>query len=360
MLQAEQAWRLTLAAPPSAGGAMDDTRVYVPLRGAGMVAIDRETGEFAWFRNIASSSPPIAQDDVVFVATATSLDALDAATGAGRWTVPLSAPVRAPLLWDTGWLIAIVEPDEVLAFRGTDGSLIWRRRLGAPSSYAPVPGGDGALFFSLTDGRVVALALADGTLLWERALPGTLSEPAVARDRVLVGSTDNTFYALDAGSGALAWRWRSGGDVIGAAADGDLIYFASLDNVVRAVNRGNGNQRWRKGTGTRPAFPPSAFAGLVVLPGLAPAMTVFVGKTGAVMGTYVAPGNLIGPPLIDPALKPFQVTFVAVTREGVVEALRSTGLMFREPAMTPLSALPGRLLTRESMEPVTDAAPNLR
>jgi outer membrane protein assembly factor BamB len=350
LLGAEPAWRLTLAAPPSAGGVMDDSRVYVPLRDMGLAAIDRETGRLAWFRALTSAFAPVVHDGALFVASTAGLEALDAATGADRWTVPLHTPVNAPLLWDTGWLIAIVEPSDVVAFRASDGRMIWRRPLGSPSAFAPVPGGDGALFFSLMDGRVIALSLSDGTPLWERTLPGTLSEPAVSENHVFVGSTDNTFYALDAGSGELDWRWRGGGDVIGASVDGDSVYFASLDNVIRAVNRGNGNQRWKKETGTRPIFPPQAFGGVVALPGLSPAMTVFVGKTGVLQGTYGVPGNVIGPPLIDTRLKPFRVTFVAITRDGVVEAARSTGLIFSEPLAVPLAPLPGRPLVRDRLE----------
>jgi len=136
--------------------------------------------------------------------------------------------------------------------------------------------------------------------------------------------------------------------VIGAAADGDVVYLASLDNVIRAVNRGNGNQRWLQSTGTRPVLPPRAFRGIVVLPGLMPAVTAFNGETGAVMGTH-ASGNLIGAPLVDPALEPFQVAMVTITREGVVEALRPAGVTFREAAIVPLAALPGRALRREAM-----------
>ena len=213
-----------------------------------------------------------------------------------------------------------------------------------------MPGGERALYFSLADGRVVALGLERGEPLWEQKLPGTLSEPAVARDRVFVGSTDNFFYAFDADDGSLAWKWRNGGDVIGAAADGDVVYFASLDNIIRAVNRGNGNQRWKQPTGARPILPPRASGGIVVLPGLMPAITVFVGETGEVMGTHVAAGNLVGGPLVDPVLRPFRVAVVTITREGVVEALRPVGVMFREAALVPVTAMPGRTLARERLQ----------
>lgn len=346
IVAAEQVWSLTLGVTPSAGGAMDNERIYIPLRDAMLVAIDRETGELWWMREIETAIPPVAADGIVFVATPTAMRALDAATGEDRWETPLGA-ATAPMTWDTGWLIALVAPGEVVAFRAADGTIIWRRPLGASSLHPAVPGGEGALYFSLSDGRVVALSLTDGMPLWEQKLPGMLSEPAVGRDRVFVGSTDNAFYALDSDSGTLEWKWRGGGDVIGAAVDGDVVYYASLDNVIKAVNRGNGNQRWKKETGTRPVLPPRTFGGTVVIPGITPSMTAFVAKTGEMMGSYNATGHLIGAPLIDTVVPPFRVSFVTITREGVVEALRSTALTFREAAAAPLPSLPGRQVARE-------------
>jgi hypothetical protein len=348
LLTAEQAWTLTLPIPPSAPGAMDQNRIYIPLRQGLLVALDRQTGILNWTRAIDVSAPVVVGQARLFVVSNGLIRALDAATGEDLWSAPIDTAITAPLVWDSGWLIATIEPGDVLAFRAADGALVWRRALGAPSPHTAVPGGKDALYFALADGRVVALGLERGEPLWEQTLPGMLSEPAAARDRVFVGSTDNFFYALDADDGSLAWKWRNGGDVIGAAADGDVVYFASLDNIIRAVNRGNGNQRWLKSTGTRPVLPPRAFNGIVVLTGLMPAVTVFVGNTGAVMGTY-APGNLIGAPLVDPVLKPFRVALVTITREGVVEALRPDEVMFREAALIPIPALPGRAMPRERM-----------
>ena len=346
LLPAERAWILNLPIMPSAPGAMDQDRIYIPLRQDLLIALNRETGLLDWTRMIDIASPVVVGNASLFAVSRSVIRALDAATGEDLWSVPLDTTVTAPLVWDSGWLIAIVEPGEVLAFRAADGAFMWRRSVGAPSPHPAVPAGESALYFSLADGRLVALGLERGEPLWEQKLPGTLSEPAVARDRVFVGSTDNFFYAFDADNGSPAWKWRSGGDVIGAAADGDVVYFASLDNIIRAVNRGNGNQRWQKSTGTRPVLPPRAFGGIVVLPGLTPAVTVFVGETGAVMGTYAA-DTLVGAPLVDAVLKPVRVALVTITREGVVEALRPIGMMFREAALVPVTTMPGRALARE-------------
>jgi outer membrane protein assembly factor BamB len=350
LVPAEPAWTLTLPMPPSAAGAMDDRRIYIPLRRDMLVALNRETGLVDWTRAIDTASPPVAAGGHLFVVSGNFIWALDAEDGTGKWAVPVDHAITAPLVFDSGWLIAIAEPGDVMALRAADGHLVWRRSLGASSSHPAVPGGPAALYFALADGRVVALALETGEPLWEQKLSGTISAPTVARDRVFVGSTDNFFYAFDDDSGRLEWKWRNGGDVIGAAADGDVVYFASLDNIMHAVNRGNGNQRWKKPTGTRPVLPPRAFGGIVMLPGLMPAVTVFVGETGAVMGTHAAAGNLVGAPLVDPVLKPFRVGLVTITREGVVEALRPAGIMFREAALVPIAILPGRPVARERIQ----------
>lgn len=367
LLPVERAWFVSLPIAPGAGGALDDERVYIPLRDEWLMALDRETGTVAWTREFEANSVPLARDHTVFVASRGAIRALDAATGEDRWTTPIGSTVTAPLVWDSGSLIAVAQGGTVIAVRASDGQELWRRALGSSTVHPPVPGGSDALYLSLADGRVVALRLIDGTVLWEQKLPGTLSEPAVAPRRVFVGSTDNFFYALDAEHGKLEWKWRGGGDVIGAAYDGDLIYFASLDNIIRAVNPGNGNQRWKKETGTRPILPPRAFGGIIVLPGVAPTVTVLVAKTGAVMAVHSAQAPdgraqpLLGAPLFDSAVTPFRVALVTITRDGLVEGLRPTAMQFREPANAPLGPLPGRPLTREATPNATtpnSATPN--
>jgi outer membrane protein assembly factor BamB len=347
---------------------MDGERVYVPLRGDWLMALDRETGTVAWTRTLDASTAPVVSEGRVFLVSRESVRALDAVTGDDVWETPLPQKVTAPLMVESGWLVAIAEPGIAIALRTSDGEEVWRRSLRTSSQHAPVLGEKNALYFSLADGRVLALRVADGMPLWEQKLPGMLSEPAVAPDRVFIGSTDNFFYAFDADDGEFRWKWRGGGDVIGAAFDGKLVYFASLDNIIRAVNPGNGNQRWKKETASRPVLPPRAMGGIVVLPGLTPSITAFAAKTGAPLGTYIAQSPtgatqpLLGPPLIDPALPPFRVSIVTITRDGLIEGLRSTGLMFREAAAVAFGSafptLPGRPVTREQpQQPALSSAP---
>jgi hypothetical protein len=211
----------------------------------------------------------------------------------------------------------------------------------------------------------VALDLVDGKRVWEQTLEGTLNQPSVARDRLFVGSNNNFLYALDDERGRLAWRWRAGGDVIGVSADTTGgAYYASLDNVLRAVNRGNGNQRWIKEIPTRPALSPQTFGDgtvfeeIVVLTGVTSEIDGFVAKNGAAAGMYMPQSDIQGAPLIDPALKPYGVAMVVITRDGRAFGLRPTAMMLPEPVNTPFTTeLPGRKLERDRVPPARSVTP---
>ena len=350
ILAIERAWTLKINAAPSAPAAMDHERIYIPLRDKLLVALYRETGILAWIRPYQTTAPLVIGGSSLFFVGDGVISALDAASGSALWSAPIDGPLSSPVVWDSGWLFALTQKGDLLAFRAADGTLIWKRSLGAASPHAPVPGGASTLYLSLSDSRIVALAIDSGDVQWERQLTGTLSPPAAGSDRVFVGSTNNFLYALDEETGREEWKWRNGGDVIGASVEGEVVYFASLDNIIRAVNRGNGNQRWRKPTGTRPVLPPLAFRGVVALPGLMPALTVFVGLDGTVMGSHAVEGDLVGAPLIDTRAPPGQVAVVTITREGVVDAMRPAGLLFREAATVAVTALPGRSVPRERLD----------
>jgi outer membrane protein assembly factor BamB len=358
ILPFEQAWIVTLPSPTSAGGAMDAERIYVPLQTDELTALDRSTGGILWVRAIGSAWPPVVHEGALYVVGSDELHGLDAATGETVWRVPLERALAAPLVYDTGWLLAVVEGGGVSAYRAADGQRLWTHSLGAEARSRAVPGDNDAIYLTLADARVVALNLPDGSTRWEQQLRGMLSEPAAAAGRVFVGSTDNFFYALDAGRGTLQWKWRSGGDVSGAAATDDLVFITSLDNIIRGLNRGNGNQRWRKATPSRPMLPPRAVGGAALVTGVDNSLTAFAARTGEQLGTYAAPSALQGPPLIDPVLKPYQVAAAVVLRDGRVAGLYSLAMLLREQARVTLTALPGRVLQREQLPTAGSSRPD--
>jgi outer membrane protein assembly factor BamB len=347
LLPLEQAWLVSLPSPPSAGGAIDSERIYVPLQGKQFIALQRETGAVLWTTSMDSTLPPAAGGGSVYVADGSTLQSLDVATGMPRWSADMTGAAMAPGPRLAGNAVIVPVADELFAFRVADGAELWRRPIGGLPGAISLTVGAMAVFIATADSRVVAIALNDGRTLWSQTLAGTLSEPAAGRDRVFVGSTDNFLYALDDRTGAFEWKWRAGGDVIGAVVDDEAVYVASLDNIIRALNRGNGNQRWMKEAGTRPVMPPRIASGAVVVTGVRPSLSAFSVVTGMPMSTYEAPGELAGDPLIDPLLQPFRVATAIVTRDGRAVGLRPAGLLFREPAAVPLPGLPGKLLPRE-------------
>ncbi len=357
VLPAEVAWTVPLVAPAASGGAMDAFRVYLPLQDGTVQAFDRATGALLWTAVAQTSWLPVpTADATVYVVGADAVRALEASTGIERWSVAIPSPPTAAMLHAGALLVVATESGEVVAVDTNARAVAWRRGVGATSQHPPAALEGSRLVLTLSDGRVIVLELATGRPVWERALPGTLSAPATGRDRVFVGSTNNFFYALDADSGREVWRWRTGGDVVGAAAAGDRVYFVSLDNILRAVNRDNGNQQWKAEVPTRPAVPPIPVGDVVMLTGVAPRLDGFVGKTGEVLGNYMAPAELQGAPAVDVNLRPFTVALVAVTRDGRITGLRPTRMMLPDPPVVPLLTLPGRELPLDRL-PVAPKPP---
>jgi outer membrane protein assembly factor BamB len=384
LLPVVQEWIATLDDVPSAGGAMDAARVYVPIQPERLVALSRTTGAKLWTRDIESMWPPVVLGDVVYVAASDEIHALDAATGAEKWRVPYETALTAPLIAAVGirpstssgraepvegrdsgsgspgdLLIATFDKGRVTAFAADDGRMVWTRDLGAPSRFSPAVDGVRAVF-ALDDSRAVALRLSDGRVDWEQKLEGMLNQPSCARDRVFIGSNTNLLFALDNNNGRVAWKWRTGGDVLGTTGDSkDGAYYASLDNVLRAVNRGNGNQRWIKEIPTRPLLPPQIvgdgmkYEEVVVLTGVTSEIDAFAAKNGAAAGMYVPPSDLEGRPLIDPDLRPYQVAMVVITRDGRAIGLKPSAMLLQEPMAGPFAELPGRRLERERITPPT-------
>jgi outer membrane protein assembly factor BamB len=369
LLPVVQEWIATLDDAPSASGTMDAERIYIPIQPEKLVALSRTTGAKVWTRDIESMWPPVVVADVLYVIASDEIHALDAATGAQRWRVPFDAKVAAPLTAAAGTrksaagspnddlLIATFEKGVVVAYAMDDGRMLWTRELGAATRFAPAIDGMRAVF-AVDDSRAVALRLEDGRVEWEQKLDGMLNQPSFARDRIFIGSNTNFLFALDNATGRIAWKWKAGGDVIGTAADSKGgAYYASLDNVVRAVNRGNGNQRWIKEIPTRPVLLPRVlgdgvkYEEIVVLTGATSEIDAFAARNGAASGMYMPPSDLLGGPLIDPDLRPYQVAMVVITRDGRVIGLKPSAMLLPEPMNAPFAELPGRRLERERITP---------
>jgi len=346
LLPAEDAWSVALPSPPSAQGALDEMRVYIPLQSGQIVALNRETGKVEWSVELASSWAPIVSDNVLYAAGANEFQTLETMSGKQIWRTPLDAELIAAPATEGDHVFLLTKTNQLLALDKSNGSEVWRHTIeSALNSPAMVASSEGV--FLVSGDRLSHYAAHDGHLEWERQLAGVLSRPAAAGDRVFVGSTDNNFYALDASSGRLAYRFSTGGDVVGAAVSNDFVYVASLDNLLRALRRGSGNQVWKGNLTTRTIAPPLTFGGIVLVTGHDPILTTFDAMTGAPIAMFSVAADPQGVPLVDTTPEPFRVAIVVVTRDARAIGLRPTGMMFRELPLTPIQTLPGKPLSRE-------------
>lgn len=292
-----ESWSVALPASAAATPGVDATQAYVPLRSAALAAISLKDGQTAWSVPMADifGSPEIGEN-LVFVARAGSVEALDAATGRTRWRAQVGGNASAPLLWQNGWLFVATEQAMLFALRASTGEVLWKQAIGATSLVQPAAG-DERVYVIPNDGRVLALAVETGTRVWEARLPAEATTLTPLDDRVFVGCADTFFYCLKAKDGKQRWRWRTGGMVTGTVVvDDERVYFLSLDNVLRALNRENGSQAWKAAVAHRPIGGPFLSARLLLVPGIAIDVPAFQSYDGTPAGVAKLPGEPGVPP----------------------------------------------------------------
>src|SRR5262249_57303135 len=104
----------------------------------------------------------------------------------------------------------------------------WHTALGPMRFCASVPVADNGLIY-VSGASLVAVDAKTGDVRWKAPAPigtgrvGRVSSPAVAEDRVFVGSVDGNLYALDAMTGAVAWQYPTGSPVSTSPAVADGV-----------------------------------------------------------------------------------------------------------------------------------------
>jgi outer membrane protein assembly factor BamB len=178
--------------------------------------------------------------------------AVDELSGAVLWRSPTSSPnftygFDIPHIWNnvvyasasrSGYVETIVTARDART-----GATVWERVL--PLGFAVKSStGYGKLFLSYfttpEQGGVVALDLATGKELWKFDHVGFSrvgpinGGPAVADNKVIVGSTDGNVYMLDQGTGRLLWSFDTGESMHAAVAVADGRFFIGAYKTFRA------------------------------------------------------------------------------------------------------------------------------
>jgi len=175
------AWRWQVESGDVLAGVGHGDRAYLAVGTRETRCLDVASGRTVWsFEGTPPTWTPRVQDDVLFVARSRRTDvggqplvALDAATGAPRWTFAGSGEESFT---------------PVAAVRGDAGGTA-----------------DAVVFVAGTDGDL--WAVVDGETRWRRSLGGRVIDgPVLGGGRVYATDTRGVLHAFDARSGERAWR----------------------------------------------------------------------------------------------------------------------------------------------------------
>ncbi|MGW8401100.1 outer membrane protein assembly factor BamB family protein, partial [Streptomyces lydicus] len=259
----------------------DRGTVVTSTRGGGVQAWEAATGELLW-KTVGAQTDfetaeagPVVHEGTVFVWADARLKALEARTGAERWSYPVGdaaacggVPMR--LLPASDGVVYVVAGTRVLAIDIARGDVRWHFEAPAvflsPPAFAPGPAvTGGGLYLADYLGTVYALDTADGRDRWRIATEARQStEPVlVAHGAVHLGS-GKALYTLDAVTGTPRWRFQAGAEVVGApvVAEG-RVHFGSADHCLYTLDAMGGQLRWKLATGGEITGSPVAVGGVV-------------------------------------------------------------------------------------------------
>jgi len=196
-------------------------RIYLGNTAGTFFCAERATGDARWkftlpanttFKGIRSSA---AADSgtVVFGAEDGRIYALDAETGALRWTFDTGAPVAASILITGGKAIAGNLRGTLTALDLYRGQLAWEAETGAPIYANAIPAGDLVVVGNLA-GSMSAFRTTDGMRAWKADLEGPVNSGGVlAGSTIYVGTMKKFAYGLDPDDGAVTWKVEAGGRI---------------------------------------------------------------------------------------------------------------------------------------------------
>ena len=348
----QEQWSTDLTQSAVAPPVYDHDHAYVPLRDGTLAAVSLVDGSITWSAEWPTQVSPAVGDGLVMVAHEHTLLGLRTTDAALMWSTDLGAAVSAPLVWDDGWLVAVLENGDVVVLRGADGLESWRHQVSGQLDVRPSVAGS-ELFLPVHDGRVLAFEVGTGQLLWERLLGGSPQE-ILPVDDLFVGATDNYLYRLSRSNGRMRWRWRTGGDIVGRpAVDAHRVMFVSLDNILWALDRKSGVLQWRRPLSGRPTGGPQLVVDMALVSGVSRVVRAFDTDAGRQVGVLTGPGELAGPPYVIRPPSALAPGLIVITGDGrLVGLLRPTG-----PVQFSLDFLPSPLLPGPELLDLDDVLP---
>ena len=176
-----------------------------------------------------SSSPTITTiDGTVSTASLGGFISAVCPNGVGRFALSTAGNQSSPAV-DANSILYYGGDDHLLRAIRNDGALLWSFSASAPILNAPVvaiANGSTAAIYVADNGGFIFKVNSNGQPVAGFAFSGPdggpvgpmQSSPALAGDRLYVGSDDGNLYAVDANSGMVVWSFATNGPVISSPA----------------------------------------------------------------------------------------------------------------------------------------------
>ncbi len=151
----------------------------------------------------ALARPALLEDLVIAGAADGRLHAYALADGHEVWSVELPRRLLSGAASD-GHQVVVATRDLIMAF-DADGKERWRHPIAGDPAYAsPVVAGGIVYAATGTGATVLALTAAGGDLLWQRPIGNDCySQPALARDHIVVGDMANRLVVIERSTGRI-------------------------------------------------------------------------------------------------------------------------------------------------------------
>lgn len=214
------------------------------------------------------SAAPVVADGRVFTLDATATLAATSAAGAALWSADLRPEIdRASdvsgggLAYGGGQLFAATGYGDLLALDPASGAVVWRQRLGAPVTGAPMVDA-GTVYVVGRDGSAWAVATDSGRLRWQlAATPSSAgmigsSAPAISDGNVLLPFASGELVAVLKDGGVRVWGAMVAGERLGRGyagvtditgdpvVDGPVTYAGSARGRTVALESASGKLIW--------------------------------------------------------------------------------------------------------------------
>jgi outer membrane protein assembly factor BamB len=205
-----------------------------------LVAVNAYNGQRVWHYSGNIVGIPLLQNNVLYIPTATGIDALRADDQKPLWHCNTGNGINGLLVENDVLYATSSQSNSLYALRVSDGTQIWHL---TPGEFV-VQADHNIVYTSSSlgsDAILNARSTRDGSLLWQHEV---LNNDLQFNHDVVYAPQDTSLVALRASDGSTLWKRNGIGNIL--AADGDLIVASSLDGTsIVALRFSDGIPIWR-------------------------------------------------------------------------------------------------------------------